>query len=97
MFWFSPGQSTLIPSGCETGSHATKGSQRMFYVPINLKSESDHEEYLSVPGGVDGQHGSSRGCGATSSQRCPKHSPDGGEDTRLSRVRPAMTSSFGGV
>ena len=57
----------------------------------------DSDDLRLPQGEVERPHGSCHGFGATSSQRCPEHCPDGGQSTTSCRAMRAAKSTYGGV
>ena len=57
----------------------------------------DSDDLRLPQGEVERPHGSCHGFGATSSQRCPEHCPDGGQSTKSCRAMTAARSTYGGV
>ena len=59
--------------------------------------DPDDDDLRLPQGEVERPHGSCHGFGATSSQRCPEHCPDGGQSTKSCRAMTAAKSTYGGV
>ena len=82
----------------DTFNVASEHTSRACFVGMGFFMIFLDSDDLRLPQGeVERPRGSCHGFGATSSQRCPEHCPDGGQSTKSCRAMTAARSTYGGV